>query len=1137
ERMNRFDARFFGIAPGEAVYIDPTQRLLLETVYQALDYGGYNGGQLAHIPTGVFISHGNSGYKELISKPDFSMAAEMGNLPAVSAGRVSHFFNLYGPSLFIDTACSSSLAALHYACESIKQGDCSMAIVGAVSVQAYYDGKTAGMDTPSGDGGEIPVDTGLPQRYRVFDKNASVGVDGEGVGVMVLKPLKQALADRDIICAVIKGTAINHNGSRTATISGQKPETQAEVILKALERANIEPGTLSYIEANGAATQMGDPIEIKTISHVMRGTTDRKEFCAVGTVKANIGHLNHASGMAGLIKTILSLREKQIPPLALFKEPNPYIDFENSPVYIPTRLRDWAVENNIPRRAGINSFSLNGTNCHIVLEEAPVLSPLSSPPHADIITISAKTEGSLKMTCRALAQYLEKNSAVPINDICYTMNTGRGRYEHRFSAVCDNRGRLVELLDNFVENGFKPDDPAVLYDHPPTGKAAAGSKTVFLFSGSKEELGQLGVDFQAKGFIAARYIDECRRWYDLETYPRARFFAFQYALAKMWMDLGVKPAFVLGFGVGKYVSKAVSGNMELEEALKQAVESRGEDTFNKEKFKTNVKLLASKGQTLFLEIGPPNELGRLIEEMSPGIPGLRVLYSYGSEDHEKTLLRSIASLYNQGTPIDFTLLFQGNKVVLPAYRFDRRRYWISGSLPGRPAQKSVSVGTAAPGTLSPDQMKQKLVQIWREFFGIDTLGVRDDFFQLGGDSLKAMSVAALIHKALHVRIPLTEFFSRPTIEGLVGFIRDTVTNRYFSLEPVEKKDYYPLSFAQKRIYILQQMSPQSTAYNMQQMGVIEGEPDPGILDRAFNRLIHRHESLRTSFHLVDQESVQRIHHHAAFKIQYHDLTANRNSGDGPGTGDVDDVVSRGIRPFDLAQAPLLRVHLIKQDHNIHILVVDMHHIVSDGISHALLLQDFMTLYKGETLEQPALQYKDFSDWQNSVKGKEMVKQQKEYWLNAYGGDIPLLNLPVDFPRPRVQSFEGRDIPFEIGVEETGGLKELAGKQGTTLYTILLAVFNILLAKISGQEDIVVGTPVAGRRHVEMEPVIGMFVNTLALRNFPDGETSFTGFLQTVKENALNAFENQDYPFEELVEEIAVNRDVSRNPLFDVMFVF
>ncbi|MCP4155905.1 MAG: AMP-binding protein, partial [bacterium] len=249
-----------------------------------------------------------------------------------------------------------------------------------------------------------------------------------------------------------------------------------------------------------------------------------------------------------------------------------------------------------------------------------------------------------------------------------------------------------------------------------------------------------------------------------------------------------------------------------------------------------------------------------------------------------------------------------------------------------------------------------------------------------------------------------------------------------------------------------------------------------------------------------------------------------------------EVTGEFVRPFSISGAPLIRVGLIKEKEEQHILMVDIHHIVSDGLSHSILLREFMAFYEENELPILELQYKDYSQWQNSETQKEAVKRQKEYWLERFAGEIPVLNMQLDYPRPSVQNFEGNQIDFEMDNEKVKALNDMAVNENTTLYTVILAVFNILLAKISGREDIVIGTPVAGRRHTELEQIIGMFVNTLALRSYPGGGDTFGNFLQQVKENTLNAFENQDYPFEELVDRVSVNRDVSRNPLFDVMFV-
>jgi amino acid adenylation domain-containing protein len=297
------------------------------------------------------------------------------------------------------------------------------------------------------------------------------------------------------------------------------------------------------------------------------------------------------------------------------------------------------------------------------------------------------------------------------------------------------------------------------------------------------------------------------------------------------------------------------------------------------------------------------------------------------------------------------------------------------------------------------------------------------------------------------------------------------------------------------------------------------------LEQIFKYLIKRHESFRTSFHIINQEPVQRVHEELEFKIEI------------LGVRDQGAMISGFIRPFDLSKAPLLRAGLVNTREGNYFLLVDMHHIIMDAVSMDLLRGELMKLYGGGQGALPALnlQYKDYSEWQQSERARGALKAQEEYWLKIFAGELPVLRLPMDFPRPLVQSFEGNMVDFPLDKKEVKGIKELASKSDSTLYIVLLALFNIMLFKLSGQEDIIVGSPVAGRSHADLQQIIGMFVNTLVIRNYPSGEKTVTAFIQEVKASALGAFDNQDYPFEDLVEKLAIVRDTSRNPVFDVMF--
>jgi len=469
--------------------------------------------------------------------------------------------------------------------------------------------------------------------------------------------------------------------------------------------------------------------------------------------------------------------------------------------------------------------------------------------------------------------------------------------------------------------------------------------------------------------------------------------------------------------------------------------------------------------------------------------------------------------------------------MIPSYfvRLENIPLTANGKVDGRALSKFQisNLKSQYEHTAPRNSIEKTLAEIWSEVLENVSIGIDDDFFELGGHSLKATVLLAKIHKTLEVKLPLVEIFKTPTIRELAQSISGAGKNRHFSIEPVEKKEYYVLSSTQKRLYILQQIDRDSTAYNMPEVVPLQEEPGIKELEKVFLQLIERHETLRTSFELVAGQAVQRIYDNVGFEIEYFNPVDS-------GQWAVD---SRGfVRPFDLSQGPLLRVGLSASRGN-NILLVDMHHIISDGVSHEVLVKDFFALFLDQEFPVLRLQYKDFSEWQTSETEKENIKRQGAYWLKAFEGEIPLLDMPTDYERPAIQHFGGSSLGFSLDKEPAAALKKLAAKEGVTMYMVFLALYNVLLAKMCSQEDIVIGTPVAGRRHADLEKIIGMFVNTLALRNYPGKGKSFKDFLNDVKERTLDAFENQDYPFEDLVDKVEANRDMSRNPLFDIMFSF
>jgi acyl transferase domain-containing protein/acyl carrier protein len=447
---------------------------------------------------------------------------------------------------------------------------------------------------------------------------------------------------------------------------------------------------------------------------------------------------------------------------------------------------------------------------------------------------------------------------------------------------------------------------------------------------------------------------------------------------------------------------------------------------------------------------------------------------------------------------------------------------------------------ARPHLMSPyvaprNSLEQELAAAWQEIFGIDQPGVQDDFFELGGDSLKAISLIAKVHKRLGKEVPLPLFFRSPTIEGLAAYLKGAGEEAFLSIEPVEQKEYYPLASAQKRLFVSQQLERESIRYNEFQVVQLEGRLDRERLAQLFRRQIRRHESFRTSFRMVEGEPVQVIRDTkgVAFDLEYYDLTGGVDGQERR----LKEIEEGFIRPFDLAQPPLLRAALIRRGDEVHLLIVDMHHITADGLSHEIFRRELSALYVDRQLPGLKLQYKDYAEWQNRQLSAAAQEEQAGYWLKAFSDGVPVMNLPVDGADAAPPGLAGDYVHVKIDRDLGQKIKGIVRQAGTTLNIFLLAAYYILLSRYTGQEDLVIGTPTAGRRHEELQDIVGCFINVLALRNRPGAHQTFGEFLEEVKVNAFNAYQNQDYPFEELIARLGIRADSGRNPLFEAAFDF
>ena len=423
------------------------------------------------------------------------------------------------------------------------------------------------------------------------------------------------------------------------------------------------------------------------------------------------------------------------------------------------------------------------------------------------------------------------------------------------------------------------------------------------------------------------------------------------------------------------------------------------------------------------------------------------------------------------------------------------------------------------------ETEKALAQIWEELLG-KAVGIDEHFFMTGGHSLKAMMMSAKIQEVFQKEVPIQVIFEKPTVRSLASYIdQDGQEEQGHPILPAAKAEDYPVSPAQRRLYILQTLEPKSTNYHIPIVLTLEGTLDHQRLTSAFDELIQTHEILRTSFHMKGENIVQRVHERAAFDLPVHDVKEE----------EAEAFLAERQAPFDLTAAPLLRAQLLKVSHDRHLLVLEAHHLITDGSSMKTFIQDLAKAYDGEALAERAIHYKDYAVWQLSEEETEKQRAHEAYWLKQYEGDVPVLDLPTDYPRPVERDFSGERVMFGCDQATTQRIHELLKKTDTTLYMFLLSAFQVLLASYSGQEDIIVGSPVAGRTHPDIQDMPGMFINTIAMRGKPEQTKSFLQLLKEIKETSVDAFAHQSYPLEELIARLPLDRDTTRSPLFSVSF--
>jgi acyl transferase domain-containing protein len=732
--IDQFDAHFFGIAPAEANWMDPQHRLMLELAWEAIESAAIDPDAIIGSLMGIYIGICHSDYSDLVSQYKM-LGPSLGTGISTSAlaGRLSNFLGAQGPSISIDTACSSSLVAVHSACLSLQSHECNMALAGGIHLMltpevmgSYY--RDANLLAKDG-------------RCKTFDAKADGFVRGEGAGLVLLKRLSEALKDNDNILAVIRATGVNQNGAKSA-LTVPNGEAQKALIRQVLTRAQLSPHQINYVEAHAAGTSFGDAIEANAIGEALGECRQQDNSLFIGSVKTNIGYLEAAAGIAGLIKLVLALKNEEIPAHKNFESLNPLISFDAVPVKIPTHSVAWHRASNTRRLAGINAFGVCGTNAHAIVEEAPFveIQPNKAERPLHIVTFSAHTSEALDEKIATHIQFLEEHQKVPLADIAYTANVGRRHFEVRAAYVAETTADLLcKMKAQELQRGNV--DPSSL------------PKVTFSFADQGVEYGKMGCDLYETQPVFKAAFKECSEILkatleqSLESYvfdseqldphiATPALFAFEYALAKLWMSFGIIPNRMVGKGVGEYVSAAIAGVMSLTEALKlaaarEALQRQLSAGSDREKaileFQAIVKNVSysppkiemfsnENGQNIDREVTSAefwlrqsmqfvsNDAkchlsagdGSLTLEISPS-PILSKVEKIGSQMQRElylpsicpekgnweTLLSGLAQLYVKGVHINwkgFDSPYLRRKVILPTYSFQRQRYWVDAPL-------------------------------------------------------------------------------------------------------------------------------------------------------------------------------------------------------------------------------------------------------------------------------------------------------------------------------------------------------------------------------------------------------------------------------------------------------------------------
>ena len=1015
--IDEFDAAFFNVARGEAEVMDPQHRLFLQEAWKALEDAGHSPRELAGRPCGVFVGIGPSDYYAQIQELDAHSLT--GNLGSGLAGRLSYLLDWTGPCLAVDTACSSSFSALHLACASLGRRECDVALAGGVhlatSPKVFLAATRMGLLSPTG-------------RCRTFDAAADGWVLSEGVGAVILKRLDDAVRDNNHIYGIIRGCCINHDGAKNGFTS-PKAAAQTALQRRVYEQAGINPETMDYVEVHGTSSLLGDEIELLALKESFGYFTKQKGFCAIGSLKPNIGHPIAAAGMACLLKVLLALRYQQLPPLAGLEKVNEALGLEASPFYLNTGLVAWKRRGGRPRRAAINGLSASGTNCHLIIDEyipepGQIKESLLGPSSPSLIILSSRDGARLRESASNLLKFLERTPDLRLIDVAFTLQIGRQEMEERLAFTAWSLAEIRQKLSVFL------DGETVHTSH--RGRVEGLGDDASLLAGGEE----------GKKFLAA------------------------------------------------------------------AIHNRSLD--------------------------------------------------------------KLARLWTAGIEIDWGLLHQAGqpkRVALPTYPFARERYWLQRTNAAEPHDNhrhrgivswgvSESASDAKAGAFAYDAATDAKAGAFAYNSATDLLrniiaeALRcapaeidpdRDLFRYGFGSLYVLRVVDQFEAVTGFHLPTRVFFECRTIREIVGAVAertdfmipaanhpksalgerpdDSNLTAIGASEAIRILRRFPLSEGQKALWSIHQCNPGATAYHIP-VAMFWDEPlDLTALERAWQQLVQEQPALRTTFLFEGTEPLQTIHEPKPVVI-------HRENLDGLAHAEIiRRILEVGRQPFDLEREPLWRVHAFSISTSRSILLFSLHHLVFDGRSLGLLLDEIERRYRQIRRGTPVTSRvveKSFYDYvgiERRYLASDKFQQDRAYWIKQFPNGFA----PLGLAHARVEDRRGHGEVFQRAIPESvvRALERLVAAECVTLQAVFLAAFEALLAIAGEKPEVVVGVAVDLRPSAGFEEVIGFFVNVLPILATVSG--SFRDLLRQIFNRLLDSLEHRRLPFRQLVQALAEER--------------